>query len=169
MNTFKVKKDFYSNTGFWSFCCILFSIYAIWLSYNGINGLSIRMQERFWNEIGFLSIFLGIGSFVSWFIKKRIIKLKKIKSGFTIRYLRESHIALGWLAFATALGHSFFFIINDLGRTNRNFTGYIAFFSMLLVILTGIFYKHKVLKISIIRYWHMVIAIVLSVILFIHI
>ncbi|WP_075365451.1 hypothetical protein [Desulfosporosinus metallidurans] len=55
------------------------------------------------------------------------------------------HIALGWLSFAVGLGHSIFFIVNDLGRPSRNFTGYIALLIMLLVIayvLVGIMLVH---------------------------
>ena len=169
MNILQTKKTFYSNTVFWSFCCALFSLYAIWLSSHGINDWSIRVQERFWNEMGFISIFLAIGSVVFWLSKKKIIKTKQVRSSSTILHLRESHIALGWLSFAIGLGHSIFFIVNDLGRPSRNFTGYIALLIMLLVILSGAMYKHKVLKVSVIKHWHLVIAYVLVGIMLLHI
>ena len=119
--------------------------------------------------MGFISIFLAIGSVVFWLSKKKIIKTKQVKSALKILHLRESHIALGWLSFAVGLGHSIFFIVNDLGRPSRNFTGYIALFIMLLVILSGAMYKHKVLKVSVIKHWHLVIAYVLVGIMLVHI
>jgi len=127
------------------------------------------MQERFWNEMGFMSIFLGIGSVVFWFSKKKIIKAKEVNSGLKILHLRASHIALGWLSFAVGLGHSIFFIVSDLGRPSRNFTGYIALLVMLLVIISGALYKHRVLKVSVIKRWHLVIACVLVGTMLVHI
>lgn len=168
MNTLQTKKTYYTNTALWALCSALIGIYAIWLSYHGINDWPIRVQERFWNKMGFLSIFLGLGSVALWFIKKRIIKANKVTSGLTLLRLRESHIALGWLSFAVGLGHSVFFIVNDLGRASRNFTGYIALLAMLVVILSGALYKHKVLKVSVMRHWHFVIACILGVIMLIH-
>jgi hypothetical protein len=165
----QAKKTFYSNTALWFFCCVLFSLYAIWLSFHGINDWSLKMQERFWNKMGFVSIFLAIGSVVFWLSKKKIIEMKVVKSGLTILHLRESHIALGWLSFAVGLGHSIFFIVNDVGKQSRSFTGYIALLIMLLVILSGAMYKHKVLKVSVIKQWHMVIACVLVGIMLVHI
>ena len=169
MKILQAKKVYYSNTVLWSSCCALFSVVAIWLSYHGINDWSIRMQERFWNEMGFISIFLAIGSVYFWFSKNKLIKAKEVNSGLKILRLRESHIALGWLSFAIGLGHSIFFIVNDLGRPNRNFTGYIALLIMLLVILSGAMYKHKVLKVSVIKRWHLVISCVLVGIMLVHI
>jgi hypothetical protein len=112
LNILQAKKAYYSNTVLWSSICALFSLYAIWLSLHSINDWSIRMQERFWNEMGYLSIFLGIASVVFWFRKKNIIKVKEANSGLTILHLRESHIVLGWLSFTVGLGHSIFYIVN---------------------------------------------------------
>ncbi|TGE31792.1 hypothetical protein [Desulfosporosinus sp. Sb-LF] len=169
MNILQTKKTFCSDTVLWSSCCALFCLYAIWLSCYGINDWSIRTQERFWNKMGFISIILAIGSVIFWLSKKKIAKVKEVKSGLTILHLRESHIALGWISFAIGLGHSIFFIVNDLGRPSRNFTGYIALIIMLLVILSGAMYKHKVLKVSVIKQWHLVIACVLVGIMLVHI
>ncbi|HEY8911115.1 MAG TPA: hypothetical protein VIM51_12690 [Desulfosporosinus sp.] len=116
-----------------------------------------------------MSIFLGIGSVVFWFSKKKIIKAKEVNSGLKILHLRASHIALGWLSFAVGLGHSIFFIVSDLGRPSRNFTGYIALLVMLLVIISGALYKHRVLKVSVIKRWHLVIACVLVGTMLVHI
>ena len=112
---------------------------------------------------------LAIGSVVFWLSKKKIIKTKQVKSGSTILHLRESHIALGWLSFAVGLGHSIFFIVNDLGRPSRNFTGYIALIVMLLVILSGAMYKNKVLNVRAIKRWHVAVACVLMGIMLVHI
>lgn len=169
MNTLRTKKIYYSNTTLWLFCSALFSIYTIWLSFNGISDWTIRMQEHFWNGMGFLSIFLGIGSVVIWLIKKKMIVAKKAGSGSTILHLRESHISLGWISFAIGLGHSIFFIVNDLGRASRNFTGYISLLIMLWVILSGIAYKHKILKVSTMRSWHLMLACALGIFMLIHI
>lgn len=169
MNILKHKKIHYSDTFLWSSFCVLFSLYAIWLSIYGISDWSIPMQERLWKKIGFISIFLGIGSVVFWFWRNKIIKLKVADSGLKILYLSELHIALGWLSFAAGLGHSFFFIINEIGKPIRNFTGYIALIVMLLVILSGAMYKQKVLKVSVIKRWHLVVACVLVGVTLLHV
>ena len=169
MNILQSKRIHYSNTILWSSCCVLFSLYAIWLSFHGISDWSIRIQERFWNEMGFISIFLGIGSVVFWLKKNKLKKLKFANNGVKIFYFRELHIALGWLSFAVCLGHSFFYIINELGRPLSKLTGYIALIVMLLVILSGAMYKHKVLNVRAIKRWHVAVACVLMGIMLVHI
>lgn len=169
MNFFPAKKPFYSNTGLWFLGCVLFGLYAVWLSSHGISDWSIRMQELFWNKMGFISILLAIISVIFWLSKKKIIKMKEVKSGSTLLHLRESHIALGWLSFALGLGHSIFFILNGLGRSSRIFTGYLALLIMLLVIFSGAMYKHKVLKVKVIKHWHLIIAFILVGSILIHI
>lgn len=171
-----IRRSTYSSTVLCVFLCGLMSAFSVWASYHGIADWSDRTQRGFWNQMGVLSLFLIISSVSVWFLKKKIIIVKHQDSktfpwanGSVIKGLREAHVTLGWLAFDLGLGHSVYFMVNLPTRMNRFYSGAIALVAMIVLIITGLMYRHKIMGIKTIKKFHLVISTIFGVLLVAHI
>lgn len=166
---------------------ILAAVLMIWISWSAAKwtivaplpflGWSQRTTIRLWFGIGIISAFMAGLSMACWGFKKLIIESKKNKVGIGQRingrilpFLRENHIYFGWLAFAVALGHSIFFLIDLPKRMNYYlYSGVAAMLAMFILLVIGIMYQYKTLKIKNARYLHIASALIFGLLLIIHV
>lgn len=171
-----IRKSTYLSTVLYVFLCGLMSGFSVWAAYYGISNWSDRAQRGFWNQMGVLSLFLIIASVSMWFLKRKIINVKQKDykafpwaSGSVMKGLREAHVTLGWLAFDLGLGHSVYFMVNLPDRMNRVYSGVIALVAMTVLIITGLMYKHRIIRLTTIKKFHLAISGVFGVLLVTHI
>lgn len=167
------KSDLKTNLINFSGTIILIALagYAIWGAYYDTSGSSYHALRSFWLSIGDLALVLALLSASLWGVKKFFSKSKNT-SGTTLMWLRQSHIIVGWLALAMGVGHSSFFLINMsmLGRhIGSLYTGLAALTSMLLLIIVGILYQCRKIKVKTARSWHLKLALAFTLLLIIHI
>lgn len=170
-----LRKSNDSSTVLYIVLCGLMSAFSVWAAFYGILDWSDRAQKGFWNQMGVLSLVLIIASVSVWFLKKKIINVKQSDrdmfpwaNSSVIKRLREAHITLGWLAFDLGLGHSVYFMVNLPTRMNRVYSGVIALVAMIVLIISGIMYKHKLMSIKTIKKFHLVISGIFGVLLVTH-
>lgn len=176
MEELTISKTTYSSTIINVILCGLISVISVWAAYHGIADWSYRAQRGFWNLMGVLSLFSAIVSISLWFLKKKIINTKqRDRKGFAwanssmIKRLRDAHVNLGWVAFTLGLGHGAFFMVNLPSRMNRVYSGVIALVGMIVLMLTGLMYRHKIISLKTSKTCHKVIACIFGVLLLVHI
>ncbi|WP_088226977.1 hypothetical protein [Desulfosporosinus sp. FKB] len=176
MDGFTYGRTKFPPTIIYVLICGFLTAISFWVSYHGIADWSFRTQRGFWNLMGFFSLFFTMGSVLLWFLKKRIIRGKQREpgslvwvNGSTIKGLREAHVTLGWLAFTFGLGHSAFYLVNLPSRMNNVFSGIVALAGMILVLLTGIMYRHKIISMKTCRMSHRVISCIFGLLILAHI
>lgn len=175
-DTLLLRRSNYSSTIIYGLLCGLFFGLSVWASYHGISDWSARAQKGFWNQMGFLSLFLSFGSASFWFFKKRVIKAKSANrdafpwaNSAVISWFREAHITLGWVAFTLGVGHSVFYLINLQPRRNHVFSGVVVLGLMSALVITGLLYKHKIISLRTIKNAHKILACMFGVLLLTHI
>jgi hypothetical protein len=173
---FMVRRSPYSSTFLYVVLCGLMSASSVLVAYHGISDWSARAQRGFWDQMAVLSLFLIIGSVSVWFLKKKLINGNQKDreafpwaNGSVIKRLRGAHIALGWLAFDLGLGHSIYFMVNLPTRMNRVYSGVIALMAMIVLIITGLMYRHKIMSLKTIKKFHLVISGIFGILLVVHI
>lgn len=150
---------------------ILFMGYALHIS--GNPEANYRTLRHFWNNMGFLSIFLAMLAVGLWLAKKVMLDNKKTRpeaqvSSNTIVLLRQTHMLFGWLSFVLGLGHSIFYLLGQESRVKYINTGLAATFVMVLLIYVGVMYQYKAIKIPIARRLHLILSVLLGFILLLH-
>jgi hypothetical protein len=133
---------------------------------------------RLSNLFGALSVSASFAAVIVWIVRKIYIQVKKRSipdfelTKVTLLFLRKHHISLGWLAIMVATAHGVYWLLRYPNFRGRTFTGLTAWVTLALLVVFGACLDYRI-KVKIlpkkIRLYHITLAIVFIVAMFLHI
>jgi len=148
---------------------ILASIYAYVRPQDRAGGMS--------QLLGALSLLVAFATISIWIVRRIYIEIKKRNipdfniAKTTLLILKKHHVLLGWATLLTATAHGLFYILHYPNRSDRIYTGLLAWTALILLMVFGTWLDYRLtvrVRAKQIRMYHVALASLFMITMIIH-